>query len=56
MITKDKESDIKKLNILIKEASIKAINLKEKTMNKHFEKINLIVASAKSKSHNARMQ
>ena len=56
MITKDKESDIKKQNVLIKEASVKAINLREKTMNKHFEKINSIVANAKSKSHNARMQ
>lgn len=39
----DKEIEIIKLNLLMKEASKKAIELKKQAMATHFEKINQIV-------------
>ena len=40
----DKETEIIKLNLLMKEASKKAIELKKQAMATHFEKINQIVS------------
>lgn len=40
----DKETEIIKLNLLMKEASKKAIELKKQAMATHFEKIHQIVA------------
>ncbi len=44
VIKSDKETEITKLNLLMKEASKKAIELKKQAMATHFEKINQIVA------------
>lgn len=44
---KDKESEIKELGALIKEAGAKAKALKKTAMNKHFEQIKTIATKSK---------